>query len=128
MWNMEDARPKFMRELYTQKYVQRAESMFKKVGGGKFTLFEVLEELIRIGDYKGSNIADMLHKRLNKVTIGRIKSVLLNNVPQLLRFKTKESDLVLIAEYARIRLEILKKTLLKIANNIHGDSALQGNL
>ncbi len=111
MWKMEEYRPQFMRDLFTRDFPRKAESMFKKVGGGKYSLFEVLNELYKIGDYKKSNIVQKVLDQIGKIKESRIRSVILNNVPKRAQFKTKNDELDLICEYVKIRLNLLKQTL-----------------
>lgn len=111
MWKMEEYRPQFMRDLVTRGFPRKAESMFKKIEGGKYSLFDVLRELYKIGDYKKSNIVQEILVRIEKVRESRIKSVILNNVPKRAQFKTKNDELGLICEYVKIRLGLLKEIL-----------------
>ena len=114
LWKIDEYAPKFMKDLFTRDFPRRAEAMFKKIGGGKYTLFEVLEELHKIGDYKGSNVVEKLLERVHKVRDSRIKWAIFNNVPQRVQFQTKKDELGLIYEYARIRLDLLKQVLNKL--------------
>lgn len=100
-----------MRDLMVRSFPKKAESMFKKVGGGKYSLFEVLGELHRLGDYKKSDIARQVLDRITKVRESRIASIVLNNVPKRAQFKTKNDELEIICEYVKIRLDLLKQTL-----------------
>ncbi len=111
MWKMEEYKPQFMRDLFTRDFPRKAESMFKKVGGGKYSLFEVLNELYKIGDYKKSNIVQKVLDQIGKIKESKIRSVILNNVPKRAQFKTKNDELDLICEYVKIRLNLLKQTL-----------------
>ena len=111
MWKVEEYRPQFMRDLFTRNFPRKAESMFKKVDGGKYSLYEVLGKLYKIGDYGKSNIVQEILDRIEKVGNSRIKSVILNNVPKRAQFKTKNDELSLICEYVKIRLDLLKQTL-----------------
>lgn len=111
MWKMEEYRPQFMRDLMVRSFPKKAESMFKKIGGGKYSLFEVLGELHALGDYRKSDIARRVLDRITKVRESRIKSVLFNNVPKRAQFKTKNDELGIICEYVKIRLDLLKQTL-----------------
>lgn len=111
MWKMEEYRPRFMKDLLTRDFPRKAASMFKKNTGGKFSLYEVLVELYKIGDYRGSNIAQDILDRIARVRTSRIDSVIFNNVPERVRFKTRRSELGLICGYVKIRLELLKQTL-----------------
>jgi len=114
LWKMKEYRPQFMRDLMVRNFPKRAESMFKKINGGKYSLFEVLGELYRVGDYRGSNIALDVLDRIGKVRESRIRSALLNNIPKRTKFKTKNDELGLICEYVKIRLDLLKQTLHKL--------------
>lgn len=115
MWKIEEYRPQFMRDLLTRDFPRRAESMFKKVDGGKYSLFDVLEELYKIGDYQTSDVARKVLTRIEQVRESRIKSVIFNNVPKLAQFKTKNDELGLICEYVKIRLDMLKHVLRKLS-------------
>ncbi|KKS37366.1 MAG: hypothetical protein A3G49_00305 [Candidatus Sungbacteria bacterium RIFCSPLOWO2_12_FULL_41_11] len=111
MWKIEEYRPQFMNDLFMRDFPRGAESMFKKVNGGKYSLLEVLGELYRIGDYKKSNIVQEILDRIEKVKESKIRSVLLNNIPKRAQFKTKNDELSLICEYVKVRLDLLKQTL-----------------
>lgn len=111
MWKMEEYRPQLMKDLMTRNFPRKAESMFKKIDGGKYSLYEVLGKLYEIGDYRESNIVQEILDRIEKVKDSRIKSVILNNVPERAQFKTKNNQLGLICEYVKIRLDLLKQTL-----------------
>lgn len=115
MWLMDTYRPIFMKDLWTRNFPNRARSMFKKVGGGNFTLFEVLDELYKLGDYRHTGIANELLQRLNAVDQSRIKSAAISNVPRRVGFKTELRELGLVCEYVKVRLAILKQTLARIA-------------
>lgn len=117
MWKVEEYRPQFMRDLFTRDFPRKAESMFKKVSGGKYTLFEVLNELYKVGDYKRSDIVREILTRINGVRESRIKSVIFNNVPKRVQFKTKNDELGLICAYVKIRLDLLKQVLSELARN-----------
>lgn len=116
MWKMEEYRPKFMKDLFMRNFPRKAESMFKKIDGGKYSLLEVLGELYEVGDYKKSNIVQEILDRIEKVKESRIRSVVLNNIPKRAQFKTRNDELGLICEYVKIRLELLKQTLRKLNN------------
>lgn len=116
MWKIEEYRPHFMRDLMTRNFPRKAESMFKKIDGGKYSLLEVLGELYRTGDYKKSKIVQEILNRIEKVRDSRIKSVILNNVPKRTQFNTKNDELGLICEYVKIRLDLLKQTLRELNN------------
>ncbi|GEM_PF-2119770 len=114
MWKMEEYRPQFMRDLMTRDFPRKAESMFKKINGGKYSLFDVLSELYKIGDYRRSNVVQEILARIEKVRESRIKSVVLNNIPKSTQFKTNNDELGLICLYVKIRLVLLKQTLRKL--------------
>lgn len=124
MWKMDEYRAKFMKDLMTRKFPTRAESMFKRTNKGKYSLFEVLEAFYISGDFKSDNVVKNNLDRLNSIKLSRIGSVILNNVPQKIRFRTNKEDLDLVVQYAKIRLEILKETLLKLLKNQNGSTAL----
>lgn len=116
MWKIEEYRPQFMNDLFTRNFPRKAESMFKKINGGKYSLYEVLGKLYEIGDYKKSNIVRKILDQIEKVRDSRIKSVILNNVPKRAQFRTKNDELGLICEYVKIRLDLLKQTLCELNN------------
>lgn len=111
MWKIEEYKLQFVRDLMIGDFPRRAKSMFKKINGGKYSLLEVLNELYRMGDYKKSNIVKEILDRIEKVKESRIRSVLLNNIPKRVGFKTKNCELGLICEYVKVRLKLLKQTL-----------------
>jgi len=116
MWKMEEYRPQFMRDLVTRNFPRKAESMFKKSAGGKYSLFDVLNELYSIGDYRKSDIIQKILDKIAKVKESKIRSVILNNVPKRAQFKSKNDELGLICEYVKIRAEMLKLILHKLNN------------
>ena len=115
MWKMDEYRPQFMRDLLTRDFPKKAESMFKKVGGGKYSLFDVLDALYKLGDYQKSDVANRLLKRMERARESRIESAIFNNVPKRVQFKTKNDELGLICTYVNIRLDLLKQILRKLA-------------
>lgn len=116
MWKMEEYRPQLMRDLWDRNFIRRAQAMFKKTGGGKYTLYTVLEALHSIDEYRNSNIAKKMLKRISSVSESKLVSVILKNVPQKKRFGTEKSKLVTICLYAKMRQDMLKETLSKIIN------------
>ncbi len=124
MWKMDEYKAKFMKDLMTRKFPTKAESMFKKTNGGKYSLFEVLEAFYKLGDFANDNVIKKNLDRLRNIKASRITSVILNNVSQKPKFRTKKEDLGLVAEYAKIRLDILKETLSKLLKNKNGSVAL----
>lgn len=113
LWNVEHHHP-FRKDLFIRNFPKRAESMFKRVGGGKYSLYEVLGELYRMGDYQNSDIVPRVLSRIEQVRESRIASVIFNNVPKRVQFKTKNDDLGLICTYVKIRLDLLKQTLRRL--------------
>ncbi|HXK38936.1 MAG TPA: HipA domain-containing protein [Candidatus Paceibacterota bacterium] len=116
LWKMEEYRPQFMRGLHDRSFPRRAEAMFKKPGGGKYSLYEVLEALYRFGDYKDPGIARKTLKRICAVRDSRIASTILNNVPKETKFKTGKDELEMVSLYVKVRLEILKEVLSRLAS------------
>lgn len=114
LWKMYEYRPQFMRDLLIRNFPKKAESMFKKIGGGKYSLFDVLGELYKLGDYQKSDVVNRLLKRLEQVRESRIRSAIFNNVPKRVQFKTKNDELGLICTYVKIRLDLLKQILHKL--------------
>lgn len=114
LWKMEQYRPKFFKDLYTQKFISHPESMFKKTTGGKYNLFEVLEALYSIPELKGSGTAKKIFLRLCNTKIGFLKMTMLKNIPQDSRFGSGKDELLNVYQYAILRLEMLKKQLVKI--------------
>jgi hypothetical protein len=90
---------------------KKAESMFKKKQGGKYKLYELLIELYSIDEYKRSKIATNILNRISNVEISKIHAVLIQTVPRLKMFETKNGELDFICEYVKLRLEMLKNTL-----------------
>lgn len=115
LWKIDEYRPQFMRDLLTRDFPKKAKSMFKKIGGGKYSLFDVLGELYKLGDYQKSDVVNRLLKRLEQARESRIGSAIFNNVPKRVQFKTKNDELGLICTYVKIRLDLLKQTLRKLA-------------
>lgn len=116
LWKMEEYRPIFMEDLLRRRFPKRAEAMFKKPGGGKYTLFDVLEALYRTGDYKDSTIIQDLLDRLSGAKESRIGSVIRKNIPKSLAFKTGKGELEVVCLYTRVRLEILREMLSRLAH------------
>ena len=114
LWKIDEYGPKFKQDLITQRFIKRPESMFKKSAGGKYDLYEVLEALYSIPELQGSGVAKKVFKRLSDVKIGLLKMTLLKNVPQSGDFRSEKKDLLIVCQYAIIRLGLLKSELLKI--------------
>jgi len=114
LWKMDEYSPKFFKDLYIQKFIRRPESMFKKIRGGKYDLFEVLEALYSIPEFRGSGVAKKIFNRLCSVKVGFLRMTMLKNIPQDPRFRSEEKELLNVYQYAIIRLELLKNQLLKI--------------
>lgn len=117
MWKLEEYRGQFLRDLHQKNFPRRAASMFKKRGGGKYTLFTVLEALHKKGDYKTSTVAHDLLARLRTVREHQIRWMLLKNVPQSAEFKTSKEELQVVSLYANARLSLLIETLAKITSS-----------
>jgi len=116
LWKMEEYRPKFMQDIWQRNFPAKAQAMFKKPNGGKYSLFEVLEALYRTGDYSGSTIVQDILDRISNVRESRITSIILNNVPQSAEFKTSNDELKVVSLYVKVRLEILKEVLRRLIN------------
>lgn len=114
LWKIDEYGPKFKQDLITQRFIKRPESMFKKSEGGKYDLYEVLEALYSIPEFQGSFVARKIFKRLSDVKIGLLKTTMLKNIPQNKDFRSEKKDLLIVCQYAIIRLELLKAVLLKI--------------
>ncbi len=114
MWKMESARPLLLRSLLTRDFPRRAEAMFKKIHGGKYTLYEVLPALYSSGEYSGSSIVKKMIEKVSSVPDSRIRSVLLKNIPQRVGFKTRKEELEIVFLYVKLRRELLLDTLNKI--------------
>ena len=114
MWKMDEYRPKFMKDLLQGDFLLKAESMFKKDSEGKYSLYEVLEELYKRGDFKKSNIVETILRRLDSVKKSRIRSVIMKNVPRNIKFRTSIEELEVISTYVTMRLDILKRILYKL--------------
>lgn len=115
LWKMEQYKPQFIRDLFIRDFPRKAEAMFKKPGGGKFTLFETLEALYQIEDYRESGIAQKILKRISRIRESQIRSVIVNNVPKNAGFKTGKKELEMVCLYVKVRLDILKQTLSNLA-------------
>ena len=116
LWKMDEYAPQFQRDLLSENFPRKAEAMFKKSSGGKFTLFEVLEKLYQIEEYRSSDIAQDVFDRISKIKVGRIRSVIMNNVPQDVDFRSGKKELETVCCYVQVRLGILKKILSKLAS------------
>ena len=119
LWKIDEYGPKFQRDLIIQKFITRPEAMFKKIEGGKYDLYEVLEALYSIPELKGTGTAKKILDRLNLVKVGYLKMTMLKNIPKHKDFRSEEKELLIVYEYAKIRLELLKKRLLKIETQYH---------
>jgi hypothetical protein len=115
LWKIKEYGAKFLKEVFTKQFCNKAESMFKKTGGGKYTLYKVLEELYIIPEYRNSNLATRILKKICKIGNKRLKSALLNNIPLSKGFETETRELNLISEYVNIRIELLKIVLYKLS-------------
>lgn len=111
LWKMEEYRSQFLKDILRRDFPKRAQSMFKKSRGGKYSLFDVLPALYRLGDYKKSDVAEKLLERISKVTEARIRYAILHNVPKDSEFKTSNDELEIVCLYVKVRLEMLKQVL-----------------
>lgn len=113
LWKMEEYRSQFLQDLLSLNFTRRAQAMFKKPNEGKYTLFEVLEELYKIKEYRNSNIAKNVLDRISKITEIRIRYTL-EKIPQVKDFKTSKKELEMVSLYVITRLNILKEILNKL--------------
>ncbi len=114
MWKMDEYKTQFKRDILIGDFIRRPKSMFKKPGSGKYGLFEILEVLYKLQEYKDSNIAQAIFKRISAIRESRIRSVLLNNVPKEKDFRSEKEELDIVASYVKMRLDVLRQTLSKI--------------
>jgi hypothetical protein len=114
LWKIDEYAPKFKRDLLIQRFIKKPESMFKKENGGKYNLYEVLEALYSISELRGSGVAKKIFERINGVKTGLLKTTMLKNIQQSADFRSEEKELLIVFQYAIIRLELLKQQLLKI--------------
>lgn len=119
LWKIDEYGPKFQRDLLIQKFITRPEAMFKKAVGGKYGLYEILKVFYGISELKGSGLARKILNRLDDEKIGYLKRTILKNIPQSRDFRSEENELLIIFEYAKIRLGLLKKQLVQIDNLYH---------
>lgn len=111
LWKMNEYRPQFIKDLYKREFPKKAKSLFKKTNGGHFTLFEVIEALYSIPEYKKINVIDTVLRKINAVKDSDLSRALLQNVPLSDEFFTNKGELNLILEYVKIRREILRDIL-----------------
>lgn len=114
LWKIDEYRAKFLKDLLIRDFPRRAESMFKKRGGGKYTLYEVLGKLHTIGDYRGSDIVSKMLEKLEAISPSDIHRAVFRSVPQKKSFQTNGENLELISMYVNVRLELLIGTLKQI--------------
>lgn len=114
LWKLDEYYPKFMKDLFTRKFITKLESIFKKRIGGKYDLYEILNEFYSIPELRGSGLAKKILDRLNKVKIGYLRMVMVKNIPQSKAFRSEQRELYIVYEYVKMRLEILKKYLQEI--------------
>jgi hypothetical protein len=119
LWKIDEYGPKFKKDLLVWEFVRKPESMFKKSGGGKYDLYEVLEALYTISELKNSGVAKKILDRLNGVKIKYLKRTMMKNIPKNRYFRSGEKELSIVYEYVRIRLELLKSQLSKIERLYH---------
>lgn len=112
LWKIDEYRDSFLLEnLKTVDFTKRARSMFKKTGGGKYTLYDVLDALYSIREFRNTNLATRLLSRLNDKNETKLNMILRLNIPQRIDFQTDGEKLDLICAYVRVRLQILKEVL-----------------
>lgn len=119
LWKIDEYGPKFKKDLLVWEFVRKPESMFKKLGGGKYDLYEVLEALYSVPELKNSGVAKKILDRLNGVKIKYLKRTMMKNIPKNRYFRSGEKELSIVYEYVRIRLELLKSQLSKIERLHH---------
>ena len=95
LWNMKHHRRIFMRDLWSGNFIKRAPSMFKKDGNnsGKYTLYDVLDALYSLDEYRGARLCPKLLDRFSDVRPARIKMALAQNIPNTKRFRTEKGEL-----------------------------------
>lgn len=111
LWNMDIIRQQFVRDLFTRGYEKKAKSCLRKSNRDKYTLYEILEELYSIPEYKNSTIVENIISDLNNVGDGFLSNSLTRNIPKNTVFQTNTTELNLLAEYVRIRKELLLNKL-----------------
>lgn len=114
LWKLEKYKSSFMKNIITGEFPKKAQAMFKKKDGGKFTLYEVVRELYLLPEFKGSSMARVIIDRLIGASDGALMSCLFNNVPKRKEFKTGGDELKWIYEYVKIRKRILIETLSRL--------------
>ena len=111
LWNLERYKPTLLNQELQRNFCLKAPSMFKKVEGGKFTLYEVLKELRSLKELKNSHIVKSVLERLNGITDGAIKSCLSKNIPRNKDFQTAGDELKFVYKYVTIRKQLLVEEL-----------------
>jgi hypothetical protein len=114
LWKLSEYAPKFKQDLYIQRFIRKPQAMFKKTPNGKYNLFTVLDAFYDIPELRGSKVAKKIFDRLSKVKPGLLMATMLKNIPQNKEFCSEKQDLLLVCQYAMIRLEMLKNKLLEI--------------
>ncbi len=116
LWKMDEYRPQFVKDLYKRDFPKKAKSLFKRKNGGNFTLFEVVEALYSVPEYRKINVVDEVLGKINFVKDSDLSRALLKNIPTSSEFFTDKGELKLIFEYVRIRRDILRNLLHNIKN------------
>lgn len=111
LWNLETERTNIMREFFTRKYILNAKSSLRNFDGSKYNLYDILESLYSIPEYKKSNITNEIIKSLTSVSDGYLNRSILNNLPRSEDFNMNNAALGIVLEYVRLRKQLLIEKL-----------------
>lgn len=116
LWNMEANRAKVMRDLMTRTYEKNAKSAIRKSDGSKYTLYDILDDLYSIPEYRESNVINDILNNLQKISDGFLTRSIIINIPQDINFKTERMELNLLIQYVKIRKSLLIEKLNHLLN------------
>jgi GNAT superfamily N-acetyltransferase len=114
LWNTEHHGPMFQRSAFTDAFVKGAKSALRRPDGySKYSLYEVLQELYTLPEYRGSNVAKRILDRIARVKPRNIRRSFAS-IPNDRRFGISRATLGLVDAYLQRRLAILKQVLARL--------------
>lgn len=111
LWNMSITRAHVVRDLFQRNFEKNAKSSIRRADGSKYSLYEILEDLYSIPEYKQSKIVEKVIKDLKSVSDGYLVRSILSNIPESKKFETEANELKLVLEYVKIRKDLLLEKL-----------------
>lgn len=116
LWKGEEDFRRFARNGLTDRYINRARSAFRKDGGGKRTLFKVVQEVGSLAEIRETRIVPDLFGRIVSISDTRLRHAIVDFVPHSEAFDTSEKALLYTYNYCRLRLRKTRSVLQGLRN------------